>query len=70
MCSTDHNLILRILKGQAWWLMPVILVILEAEIRRIRRQSQAKKVHETLSQFINAGPGSMHLSIITVLWEA
>jgi hypothetical protein len=50
--------------------MPVILVILEAEIRRIRRQSQAKKVHETLSQFINAGPGSMHLSIITVLWEA
>jgi hypothetical protein len=33
-----------------WWLRPVILVIWEAEIRRIEVQSQpGQTVHETLS---------------------
>jgi hypothetical protein len=38
--------------ARCWWLMPVILVTQEAEIRRIVVQSQPGQivVHETLSQ--------------------
>jgi ATP sulfurylase len=39
------------LKAGWWWLMPVVLAIQEAEIRRITGQSQPSEMfEETLSQ--------------------
>jgi hypothetical protein len=51
-CLTPLDLLIRKLhKSQHWWLMPVILVTQEAEIRRIVVQSQPKQiVLETLPQ--------------------
>jgi hypothetical protein len=40
----------KIMEAGCWWLMPIILSIQEAEIRKIKVQSQPEKVvHEILS---------------------
>jgi hypothetical protein len=50
-----------------WWLMPIILAIQEAEIRRMAVHGHSRqKVLMTLSQLIKAG----HTLIIPSTWKA
>jgi hypothetical protein len=59
----------KYIQALVWWLTPIILVIWEAEIRRITFWGQpGQNVCETLFQQINQV--WWHMSVIPVTWEA
>jgi hypothetical protein len=54
-------------EGQAWWLMPIILIIPEADIRRISVQSQSTK--KFLKPHLNKSWVRWHTPVIPATLE-